>query len=109
MATPSNTVERRELGVALHIRLTPNASRDHVGNAAVDATGQSRLKVYVRAVPEKGKANRTLIKLLSKKTGLAEWAMTVIAGARNRNKVILIEGEPADLSAKLENWLQERK
>ena len=67
------------------------------------------MRAYVRAVPEKGKANKALIKLLARQTGLARSAMTVIAGAHSRTKVILIEGEPGEISSVLGSWLKELK
>ena len=96
-------------GVALHVRATPKSSRDAFDGIYEDAAGKQAVRAYVRAVPEKGKANKALIKLLAKETGLAGSTMSVIAGAHNRNKVILIEGEPGELSVKLGSWLKELK
>jgi hypothetical protein len=59
----------------------------------------------VTAVPDKGKANKALLKLLAAQTGLAYSAMSVIAGGQSRNKMVLIEGEPQELEKFLTSWL----
>ena len=50
----------------LAVRLTPKASADRLQAIAQDAQGARHLKIQVTAVPEDGKANKALIKLLSK-------------------------------------------
>ena len=43
------------------MRLTPNGGRDAVDGLEAAADGEEYLKVRVRAVPEKGKANQALL------------------------------------------------
>lgn len=50
------------------------------------------LKVKVAAPPEKGKANRALIELLSEKLALDRGAFTIVSGENSQRKVIAIEG-----------------
>lgn len=102
-------LRKRQTGVEIRLRATPKSSRDAFDGLYEDGEGQKSLRAYVRAVPEKGKANKALIKLLGSQTGLARSAMTVIAGAHSRTKVILIEGEPDDIYAQLSAWLKELK
>lgn len=94
-------------GLRLSVRATPKSSRDEVSGLYVDAEGRRWLRVHVRSAPEKGKANKAVVKLLARETGLAPSSLSVISGAQNRNKVILIEGEPDALVARLQPWLQE--
>ena len=47
------------------VHLTPKASQNKVGGWAEDVKGEKVLRVKVTAVPEDGKANDALIKLLS--------------------------------------------
>lgn len=69
------------------------------------ADGQARLKVRVTAAAESGKANRALIKLLAKAWRLPAGGIELVVGAKARNKVLLVEGEPEALYRRLEAWL----
>lgn len=57
------------------------------------ANGECRLKVKVTVVPEKGKANKALIKLLSKQLGYPPRDLALVSGHTDRNKNILITGD----------------
>lgn len=92
-------------GVRVQIRLTPKASRDRVDGLAAEADGGTVLKVSVTAVPEDGKANAALIKLLSKEWRLPKSTMEIVQGATDRRKVLLITGEPGDILARLDQWM----
>jgi len=80
-------------GLVLHVRLTPNASADAVEGWQDSADGSRHLAVRVRAVPEKGKANKALIALLAKHLGLPKRDLDVIRGATSRLKTVRIEAE----------------
>lgn len=81
-------------GVRIAVRLTPRASRNAIQGLAEDADGGAVLKVAVTAVPEGGKANAALIKLLSKTCRLPKGAFTVVAGTTDRRKTIHVSGDP---------------
>lgn len=78
--------------ILLHVRLTPKAARNAVQGWEQDADGAQILKASVTAVPENGKANEALIKLLAKHCGLPKSAFVLKSGATNRNKVLLVYG-----------------
>ncbi len=63
------------------------------------------LKVSVTIAPEKGKANKALLKLLTKTWGVGMQSLTLIQGKKNRNKLILIAGEPDNLFSELVAWV----
>jgi len=91
----------RESGGHLDIllRVTPNASRDAIEGAETRDDGQARLRVRVTAQPEKGKANKAVIALLSKALGLPKSAFCVIAGETARDKTLRIETVPGAADA----------
>jgi len=66
-----------------------------------DAAGVIRLKVRVRAVAEKNKANRALEKLIAKKLKIGKTAVRVVSGETNRTKIIRVEGDAAELAISL--------
>ena len=50
------------------------------------------LRVRVAAPPVQGQANRALVSFLAAKLGLRPRAVRVVAGARGRDKLVLVEG-----------------
>ena len=93
------------LGLKVAVRLTPKASRDRVEGGQAEADGGIVLKVSVTTVPEDGKANAALIKLLSKQWRVPKSDMAIIQGATDRRKVILISGDGPDLRRRLDEWM----
>jgi uncharacterized protein len=90
-------------GVRVAIRLTPKASRNAIAGIADAGQGDAVLKVMVTAVPEAGKANEALIKLLAKEWGVPKSSISLVAGATDRNKILHIAGDAGDLIAR---WSQ---
>ncbi|WP_081944347.1 DUF167 family protein [Thalassospira australica] len=88
-------------GVRLFVRLTPKASRNAIGDVMVDANGQEYLKASVTVVPENGKANQALIKLLAKAAKCPKSSVRIVSGQTDRSKTLLIDGDPDALMAKL--------
>lgn len=80
----------QQMSYRLHIRLSPKAARNAIGDWAQDADGQSYLKVSVTAPPEKGKANKALIALLAKEWKLPKTSISLIKGETDRNKILLL-------------------
>ncbi|NMC03790.1 MAG: DUF167 domain-containing protein [Candidatus Lokiarchaeota archaeon] len=48
--------------------------------------------VHVTAPPEKGKANKAIIKLIAKKLNVVSSSITIIRGTMNSTKVLRVEG-----------------
>lgn len=93
--------------VRIAIRLRPGASANRIDGVKDFADGQRRLCVRVTAIPEKGKANNALIKLLAKAWRLPRGRLSIISGAKDRNKTLSLQnGDREDLE-KLELWLRE--
>jgi len=88
-------------GVRLSLRVTPKASRNAIAGLADTASGDKALKVTVTAVPENGKANEAVVKLLAKAWKLPKTSLTVVAGATDRNKIVHVAGDPAELMRRL--------
>lgn len=53
--------------------------------------GDCNFKIYLTCIPEKGKANLELIKLLSKHFDTPKSAITITSGIKSHNKVIEIQ------------------
>jgi uncharacterized protein YggU (UPF0235/DUF167 family) len=86
-------------GSELRVRAQPGASRDAIEDRGEDAAGQTFLKVRVRAVPEKGKANAAIEHLLAKALGLPKSAVSVEKGETRRIKTVRISADPSIAAA----------
>ena len=87
--------------VLLSLRLTPRSSKDALEGVETLADGRSVLKARVRAVPEDGKANLALLRLLADQLDLPIRALSLATGATGRTKVIRIEGATEATLARL--------
>lgn len=91
-------------GLIFRLRLTPNSSRDQVYGLSRLADGNCVLKVRVRAVPEKGKANKSAVKIIAKSMGVAPSKLLLASGSKDRNKEILIADEGDQIKTVI-RWL----
>ena len=87
--------EQTTAGYILRIRVTPNASKCGIGGIFTDNNNQDFLKISLNSVPEKGKANQELIKILSKSLNQSKSCFSIIAGQTDRYKKVLLEIEPS--------------
>ncbi|MCP4315041.1 MAG: DUF167 domain-containing protein [Hyphomicrobiales bacterium] len=80
-------------GLQLFVKLTPGSGRDDIDGVEEGADERVYLKARVRAVPDKGKANKALIALLAKRCGIPKSRIKIKSGETNRLKTLLLEGE----------------
>jgi uncharacterized protein (TIGR00251 family) len=73
--------------VILSVRVVPKASRSEIVGLEGDT-----LKVRVAAPPERGKANKELIKLLAGAFGVRNDQVEIVRGHRARRKRVQVEG-----------------
>jgi len=74
--------------IYLRIKLSPKSSQNAILGHLDDE--DRTLKVAVTAVPEKGKANAALIKLLSKEYKIAKSQIKILSGHTSQIKLIRI-------------------
>ena len=99
-------ISERDGTLTLALKVTPKASQNRIQGLAADAAGGSVLRVAVTAVPEKGKANQAVIKLLAKALGVPKTSLTVISGETDRHKVIGVSGDITALKRHITSWLR---
>ena len=88
-------------GVVLPVRAQPGARRNEIRGEQDGA-----LKVCVTQVPEKGKANKAIVALLSKSLGLRKSQIELIAGETARQKRFLVRDiETDELQTQIANEL----
>lgn len=70
----------------INIKVIPSAKVEQV-QPALDGS----LKVWLKAKPKQGEANRALIKLLSKYFEVSKSQVSIVSGLTSRNKVVEVE------------------
>ena len=88
-------------GLSLFLRVTPNAGKDTVEGVEIRDDGTAVLRIRVKAVPDKGKANAAVVTLLAKALGVPKTAITLTSGDTSRFKTLAIAGAPEALAARL--------
>lgn len=78
-------------GVRLTVRVQPRASRDEIAGVYGDA-----LKVRLMAPPVDGAANEALVSFLATTFGVPTRAITIVAGASSRTKIVELAGVTED-------------
>ncbi len=69
----------------INCKVIPSASRNGFGGVR-----NGELVVRVNAPPEKGKANKELIKFLAKSLGIGRSALSLVSGDTSRNKRVSV-------------------
>ena len=88
-------------GTLLPVKVSPGSSREGLVGLLGD-----RLKVAVRAPPEKGKANRALLDLLTRVLELPRGTLELVAGAGSSLKTVRARGiRPDTLERALDHAL----
>jgi uncharacterized protein (TIGR00251 family) len=89
-------------GIVVSVRLTPKSSRDGLDGVSRLSDGRPVLMARVRAVPDKGAANRALLTLIAQEFGVPKSAVALVGGPTARLKQVRISGEPQMLAATID-------
>lgn len=93
----------------MHIRLTPKFAKEGMAGLEEQPDGKSRIRANVRAVPEKGRANKALEALIAKTLGVAKGDVRVASGSKSRYKSVLVSGDPTELFDRAASLLAEQQ
>ncbi|MFC1612519.1 DUF167 domain-containing protein [Patescibacteria group bacterium] len=72
----------------LNIKVIPNAKRERI------VTDGKITRAYVTAPAEGGRANKALIKLLSKELDVPKSKIEIVKGEKGREKIIKVSNSP---------------
>ena len=78
-------IREMEDGVAVSVKVQPNSSKDRVVGEYAD-----QIKIAVTVAPEKGKANKAVIKLFAKWLGIKSLDIQIISGETSSDKELFI-------------------
>ena len=91
-----------EQGILLRINVIPGSKQ----NTIVGVNEANRLKIKITSPPVEGKANKDIIKLLSKMLHIPKSSISIYRGNKSRNKDILIKkGNMKLINELFENFL----
>jgi uncharacterized protein len=97
METENPPLREHPEGTSVEIKVSPASSR-----RGVEGLSGGRVSVSVHSPPEKGKANREALKVLSEALGVPPSRLEVLRGHGSRNKTVLIRGlDPAETRRRL--------
>ena len=68
----------------LAVRVTPKASAERI------AVEGGRVRIWVTAAPDKGKANKAVIALVAKALGVPKSAVAILRGEASREKLLRV-------------------
>jgi uncharacterized protein (TIGR00251 family) len=85
MTTPTDAVHIRtsDRGIRIRLRVKAGGRRDRL----IGAHGGA-LKLEVNAMPERGKANTAVIRLLAELFGVTRSAVAILSGTTSKDKVV---------------------
>ena len=84
-------VDEKEGCAVFSVRVSPGAGKTRVLGEYAGA-----LKIAVSAAPEKGKANKAVIELLSRALGVRKSDVSVVSGETSRDKRICVKNIATD-------------
>nr|WP_072343424.1 DUF167 family protein [Devosia enhydra] len=88
-------------GLRLVLRVTPNAGADRIEAIETRDDGTCVLRVRVRAVPDRGRANAAVLALLAERLGLTRTSLAIVSGETARIKQVAITGDPTMLAERI--------
>ncbi len=86
MTIESDFFEIKESSTLIRVKVATKSSKN-----AIVGVRNGELLVSVTAVPENGKANEAVIKLLSKSLKCAKTKICLISGSKSKNKLFQID------------------
>ena len=75
------------MSIQLHVRVTPNASRNEIKAISPDL-----IEIRLRAPAVDGQANRALIEFLAATLNVRPRTVSILRGATARRKVVAVDG-----------------
>lgn len=75
----------------LYLKVSTNAKVNLISDAEIDYLGEKYKKAYVTTIPENGKANDAIVKLISKKYNVAKSKIHFISGEKSHYKIFEID------------------
>jgi len=92
-------------GIQFQIKVNPNATKNQIGEIALDRQGRTYVKISINCAPIDNKANKALIEFLANTWKLKKKQIQIKQGSANKNKLIHIAGDPKYLLSHLQSFI----
>ena len=93
-----NAIQESENNVIVKLHVKPSSKKQELFLDSID----KKIVVFVKAPPDKGKANKELIKFIAKILGKNSSDITIIAGQTSQDKTIKINNSTiSDIERKI--------
>ena len=84
-----DTISESENNVVLQLQVKPNSKKQEIVVDSLD----KKITIFVKAQPDKGKANKELLKFLAKILEKTTSEISIIAGQTSRDKTIIVKND----------------
>ncbi|NHJ33250.1 MAG: YggU family protein [Asgard group archaeon] len=81
-------ISESKKGVVLRLQVKPNSKKQEL---VIDSSNS--ITIFVKAPPDKGKANKELLKFIAKILKKSSSEITIVAGLTSRDKTIVIQND----------------
>ncbi len=85
------SIEIRNEEIFLSIKVHPNSSANKI------EITEFSIDIFVKEPADKGKANKSVLKFLSKTYKIPSTSLLISRGLKSKNKIIIIKGQNSDL------------
>jgi uncharacterized protein (TIGR00251 family) len=91
-------LSKKDDKIIMRLHVKPNSLKQKL----VFDTTENQLTIFLKSPPDKGKANKELIKYISKYFEMSTAEISIISGHTSRDKILLLENKSIDfLKSKL--------
>jgi len=84
-----DTISESENNVVLQLQVKPNSKKQKIVVDSLD----KKITIFIKAQPDKGKANKELLKFLAKILEKTTSDISIIAGQTSRDKTIIVKND----------------
>ncbi|MCK5298482.1 MAG: YggU family protein [Candidatus Heimdallarchaeota archaeon] len=84
-----NTISESDNNVVLQLQVKPNSKKQEIVVDSLD----KKITIFVKAQPDKGKANKELLKFMAKILEKTTSDISIIAGQTSRDKTIIVKND----------------
>ena len=84
-----NTISESDNNVVLQLQVKPNSKKQEIVVDSLD----KKITIFVKAQPDKGKANKELLKFMAKILEKTTSDISIIAGQTSRDKTNIVKND----------------